>query len=207
MVITQHGLAFTKVQLGDMVVAFNPVSKEHDSKAAKFGANIALISLNDERFNGRDQVSYGSKEAFVIDTPGEYEVAGVFIQGFPSEGAEGKINTVYTLNMENIRILHLGALATPTLTPETIEEIGVVDIVFVPIGGDSVLNPKEAAKLASSFEPKVIIPTMYDGKKGEENLTLFIKEAGKGAEKPIDKLAIKRKDIEGKVAEVIIINS
>jgi hypothetical protein len=207
MVITQHGLAFTKVQLGDTVVAFNPISKEHDAKAAKFGANIALISMNDERFNGRDQVSYGSKEAFVIDTPGEYEIGGVFIQGFPSEGAKGKINTVFTLNMENMRLLHLGALATSTLTPETIEEIGVIDIVFVPVGGDDVLNPKEAAKLASSFEPKIIIPTMYEGKKGEENLALFIKEAGKGVEKPIDKLAIKRKDIEGKVAEVVIINS
>ncbi len=205
MVITYYGMGFVKAQLGDTIIAFNPISKDFDPKAPKFGADLALISLRDEAYNGRDNVSFGTKVPFIIDGPGEYEISGIFIQGFPSEGPAGKINTIYTVLLEGIKMLHLGAMASTQLAPEVIEDMGVIDIVFVPLG-DNALNPKEAAKLATSLEAKVIIPLICQAKGGEELLATFLKEAG-GSGETVDKLAIKRKDLEGKETEVIVIKS
>ena len=86
-----------------------------------------------------------------------------------------------------------------------------IDILFVPIGGTSngggVLDPATAHKLAVQFEPKLIVPSHY-GEVGEANaLKKFLKEAGEESVKPIDKLTIKKKDLEGKEGDVVVLDS
>ncbi len=207
MIITYHKEGFVKVQQGDLVVAFNPISREIDPKATRFGADLCLVSLNNPSFNGCESVTFGNKDPFIINGPGEYEIDGIFVYGYPSEGADGQINTIFTTEIDGIRLCHLGALANTTLDPKTLEDIGVVDVLFVPIAGGPVLSPKDAAKFATSLEPKIIIPLMVDGKNGEESLKTFNKEIGGSAENRVDKLTIKRKDVEGKEDEVIVIQA
>ena len=93
MIISRFGAAFIKVQQGDTIFAFNPVSRDFDAKAQKFGADAALVSLNDPQFNGTDNVTFGAKEPFIINGPGEYEIGGNFVRGFGSKGPDGKIYT------------------------------------------------------------------------------------------------------------------
>lgn len=204
MIITRHGAAFVKVQQGDTIFAFNPVSRDHDSKAVKFGADAALVALHDPMFNGVDSVTFGSKVPFVIDGPGEYEIGGTFVRGFASEGPDGKINTIFTTIIDGIRICHLGGLAKASLSAEAIEDIGAIDIIFLPIGGGKFISSKDALKLATQLEAGVIIPILYDD--GGE-LKSFLKEAGEEKAEPVDKLAVKKKDIDGKEGEIIVINS
>ncbi len=86
MVITYLGGAFIKVQFGDITIAVNPVSKDSKKlKPSRFGADIALVSLNHADFSGLDQVSFGERQAFSVTGPGEYEIKGVFIKGFKSD--------------------------------------------------------------------------------------------------------------------------
>jgi hypothetical protein len=203
MVITYLGMGLIKIGQGDLTIAFNPISKDYDSKAPKFGADLTLVSLNDPAYNGTDNTAFGAKEPLVIDGPGEYERSGVFVKGMESEGPAGKINTIYTVQVDGVNLCHLGALASPSLTAETMEEIGSVDIIFVPVGGDT-LNPKEALKLASSFEAKMIVP--LNNSKNNEAEQTFLKEAGaKGA--AVDKLTIKKKDLEGKEGEIVVLTN
>ena len=204
MIITRYGAAFVKVQQGDMIFAFNPISREADPKAAKFGANAALVSLRDPMFNGTDNVTFGSKEPMIIDGPGEYETGGIFVRGFPSDGPDEKINTIYTTIIDGIRICHLGGLAKSSLSMETIEELGAIDILFLPISGGRFLSPKDAIKLATSLEAKMIVPVLYNT---EAELKAFLKEAGEEKIDSVDKLSIKKKDVEEKEGEIIIINS
>ena len=204
MVITRYSAAFTKIQQGDLIFAFNPVSRDFDAKAQKFGADVALISLNDPQFNGRDNVTFGSKEPFVINSPGEYEIGGVFVRGFASAGHDGKINTIFTTMIDGIKICHLGGLADPNIPADIIEEIGEIDILFVPISGGNFLSAKDASKLATALEAKIVIPTMYENGVEIKN---FLKESGVEDQSPVDKLAVKKKDIEGKEGDIVIINS
>jgi len=210
MIITYHGADFFKVTFGNTTLAVNPVSKDSKIKSTRFGSDITLISLNSPEHNGADVTSRGDKESFLIKGPGEYEVQGVFIKGFLSKsnyGGEEKINTIYSVSLEGINLCFLGALSEEKLSAETKEAIDGVDILFVPIGGDGVLQPAAAHKLAVQFEPKLII-TSHFGEVGIPNaLKTFLKEADEESSKPIDKLTIKKKDLEGKQGDVVVLES
>ena len=174
MVITYHGGAFIKVSFGDTTIAINPVSKESSLKGARFGADIALVSLHHPDFNGIDQVSHGDKVPFVIDGPGEYETKKIFIKGVPSVskyGGEEYLNTMYVVTLEGVRLCFLGALGTRKLTADIKEEFGDIDVLFVPIGGKDVLNAGDAHELGVFFEPHIIIPLLYQD---EKTLKIFL---------------------------------
>ncbi|MEK7607573.1 MAG: MBL fold metallo-hydrolase [Patescibacteria group bacterium] len=205
MVITYQGGAFVKVQFGDIIIAVNPISKDSKLKTTRFGADIALISLNHPDFSGTDQVSFGEKNAFAITGPGEYEIKDVFIKGFKSEskyGGENRLNTIYTVNLENMHLCFLGALSSKDLQSDVAETIDDIDILFVSVGTDGILSPSDAYKLAVKLEPKLIIP-LYWGNSAA--LKTFLKEAGEENTKPVDKLTLKKKDLEGKEADVIVL--
>jgi L-ascorbate metabolism protein UlaG (beta-lactamase superfamily) len=209
MVITYLGAEFFKVQFGDITLAFNPVSKDSKLKSSRFGADVVLVSTYHEDFNGIDQVTFGDKKPFVVSGPGEYEVKGVFIKGLLSASDYGgsSINTIYTVSLENMNICFLGALNTPELANDTVEALDEIDILFVPIGGDGVLEPAKAYKLAVSLEPKIIIPMHYgDMGAGKDALKVFLKEAGENPA-PTAKLTLKKKDLEGKEGDIVVLES
>lgn len=204
MVITYHGLEFFKITFGDTTIALNPISKDSKARGPRFGSDVALISLKDRDMNGADSVSRGDKQAFVIDGPGEYEIGGLFVKGYLSKsvyGGEERMNTIYLVNLENMNLCFLGALSTKDIDPKVAEELEEIDILFTPIGGNGVMTPQEAYKMAVKLEPSLIIPMHYD----EKTLKTFLKEAGEEGTKPIDRLTLKKKDLEGKESDVVVL--
>ncbi|MFA5791488.1 MAG: MBL fold metallo-hydrolase [Candidatus Paceibacterota bacterium] len=213
MIITYFGKQFFKIQQGEMVLAFNPVSKSSKTDInAHFGSDIALITTNHPDYNGVEQLSHGERAPFVISGPGDYEIKEIFIKGVLSEafvGGKKYINTIYLLAIDNINIAFLGALSNPLFSKESHEEINSPDILFIPVGGKEstnglgLLNAKASAKLASSLEPKMIIPMDYD----EGTLKAFLKEIGEEKAEVVDKLTLKRKDLDNKEGEVIVLSA
>ena len=211
MVITHHGGQCFKVTFGDLTLVFDPISKTGTLPAVRFGADIALITRNHPDMNGSEEVSFGGKEPFVISGPGEYERGGVTVQGFLtkseyglSKGQPEAINTVYAVKLEGMTLVHLGALSEPQLSQEAREAIDDVDILFVPVGGDGVLDAVGAAKIATLLEPKIIIPMHWSGMGHDKALEAYIKEEGGESEK-VDKLTIKKKDTADKDGAIIVI--
>src|ERR1700722_14613313 len=142
MVISYLGGECFKISQGDLTLAFNPPSKDSSLKASKFGADIALVSLDNEDFNGTENAAFGEREPFVINGPGEYEVKGVAVRGFGSESQYGGkgINTIYSVVLEGMNLCSLGALGSATLPPSAKQELDDIDILFLPVGGDGVLS-------------------------------------------------------------------
>lgn len=217
MIITYYGSLCVKAQIGDVSVSFNPPLRS-DGKTPRFSSNVALFSTRekDQHFSH----SSPEKDVFIIDGPGEYEVGGIFIKGVLVEKEEDgkpartdedrggkKMNTVYSVLFDDINLCHLGAISTSDLKPEALEALGSVDILFVPIAGGNVATPGIASKLATSFQPHIVVP-LYGTDKGEDvsALKLFLKEEGAEDIKPVDKLTIKKKDIEGKDEEVVVLS-
>ncbi len=210
MIITYDGVESVKVSHGDFTMALNPISKESKFKLANFGSDVVLITANHPDFNGSDTATRQGKEPFIISGPGEYEIKGVFVRGFASKtvyGGKERINTVYTFELDGIRVAYLGAISDKDLDSKAKEEIGDIDIIFVPIGGDDVLSAEEAFKIASKREPKVIIPIHFGAVGQKDALDKFLKEADSKGVKPIDKLTIKKKDLIGKESEVVVLSS
>lgn len=212
MIITYLGLEAFKLQFGDTTIALNPVSKDSKHKNARFGADIALVSCNDKDFNGVDSVAHGGRSPFAVTGPGEYEIKGIFIKGFgsvsnyglPENSKDSRINTIYSIALEGMNLCFLGALNSKDLSAETKEAIDDIDILFVPVGGAGVLSPSVAYELAVKLEPRIIIPMHYEDV-SDKNLKTFLKEAGEEGVKPLEKLTLKKKDLEGKEGEVIVL--
>ena len=210
MVISYHGGECFKVSFGETTLAFNPISKDSKLKPAKFGSDIVLISLNHQDMNGADMATFGDRQPFVVSGPGEYEVKEITIKGFASQshysGKEG-LNTVYFVTLEGMNLCFLGALGTPDLPQEAKQELDDVDILFVPVGGEGVLDASAAYKLAVKLEPHIIVPMHYGEVGGKDALKQFLKQAGAEGTKPEEKLTLKKKDLEGKEAEVVVLSS
>ncbi|MDP2652296.1 MAG: MBL fold metallo-hydrolase, partial [bacterium] len=157
--------------------------------------------------------------------PGEYERQGVVIQGFLSkskyptspkatqDAVVEYVNTIYSVELEDITLVHHGALADTELSKEARENIDEIDVLFVPVGGDGVLSPAKAHELAVSLEPKIIIPMHWNLPAGRQGgieqpkaLETFLKEAGNGSEK-VDKLTLKKKDLIGRDGSILVLTS
>ncbi len=209
MVITYHGKQFFKIQFGDTIFAFNPISKDYkmpSGKSTRFGASVALITTGIPECNGAEQVTYAGKEPFVIQGPGEYEIGGIFVKGAYTEtvvGKEKKVNTVYVTTIDNIKIAFLG-YASGKLSGDVKELADQVDILFVPVGEDmdGQMNAHDAQAAVVTLEPKIIIPMGYT----EKTLPPFLKESGVKSLDPVEKLTIKRKDLDGKSGEVVLLS-
>lgn len=146
------------------------------------------------------RLAEGTKtEGFVIDAPGEYEVAAVSVLGFAARAhtdhEEEKSAVVYRVVMSGLMIGVLGHIDAK-LSDTQLERLGMVDVLVVPVGGMGyTLDGKSAAKLVKSIEPKIVIPTHY-AEKGvkyeveQAALEEFIKEIGATAEE-VDSLKLK----------------
>lgn len=199
MVITHHAGQCFKVSFGDTTLVFDPPSKDSKLPSVKFGADITLISKNHPDFNG------AKEDTFVINGPGAYEKGGVAVRGYQTVseyGGDKGLNTMYVVELEGMTLVFLGALSDGTLPADAREALDEVDILFVPIGGGGVLTAEEAHKLAVKLEANIVIPMHYEGMGDKDALKAFSKD---GAEKPADKLTVKKKDVSARNGDIMIL--
>ncbi len=191
-------------------IVIDPFSEEVGLRVPKLEADIVLISHEHYDHNNVKAVA---GNPFVIKGPGEYEIKEIFIQGIPafhdnSLGKERGQVTIYTLETEELRLCHLGDLGQKELTSEQLEKIGPVDILMIPVGGTYTIDGKEAVKIMSQIEPKIIIPMHYSLPKLKAKLDpvdQFLKAVGVKKIEPQNKFSIKKKDITEEEAKIIVL--
>jgi L-ascorbate metabolism protein UlaG (beta-lactamase superfamily) len=113
-----------------------------------------------------------------------------------------RLNTAYAIDFDGLHVLYLGALGEGTL-PADLLELETPDVLIVPVGGEGVLDPAAAQKLAVKLEARIVIPILFDDK----SLKQFLKEAGAEGTKSVDKLTIKKKDVADKENEVVVLSA
>jgi L-ascorbate metabolism protein UlaG (beta-lactamase superfamily) len=125
-------------------------------------ADIVTISHNKP---GHNYIQALKNDPFVISGPGEYEIGGVFVNGIHTNNKDKSVglsdrNTLYVFDYEGINIVHLGGTDQVPSQSE-IEELGVVHVALVPIGGNSTLNAVKAAEIVNLLTPNIVIPMHY----------------------------------------------
>ncbi len=100
-----------------------------------------------------------------IKGPGEYEIGGVFITGIATfhDNEKGEIegkNTIYLIEIDGMALCHLGDLGH-RLTPQLAEELGVIDILFLPVGEISTIPLHIAVEIVGQLNPHIVIPMHY----------------------------------------------
>ncbi len=203
MIINFYGNQFVKLQVGDTVLALDPF------KGVKFGADIVLQSTLHEDMSSGADLFYGNKIPYIIKGPGEYEIKNIFIKGYEAYSNYDGIDhssgtTYYTFEFDGIKILFLGAIAK---NDKKISLDGDIDMVFLPITGDGRFSPKDAAAFLNDIDCKAVIPMGFANVK-DKNLEDFIKEIGADSKTEIvDKLTIKKKELENLDQKLYIIKS
>jgi L-ascorbate metabolism protein UlaG (beta-lactamase superfamily) len=105
----------------------------------------------------------------IINGSSNKTVKGISIKGIstyhdPSKGSERGTNTIFTLKIDNIQCCHLGDLGH-LLSDRELGEIGLVDILLIPVGGFFTIDPKEATRVAEQIKPKILIPMHFKTEK------------------------------------------
>ncbi|MBI2624558.1 MBL fold metallo-hydrolase [Candidatus Parcubacteria bacterium] len=199
MVITWYGQSCFRIQSSETVLVIDPFSKEIGLVPPRGRADAVLVSHHHFDHNN---VSSLEGEPAVLDGPGEYEVKEVAVRGILADhdevgGAErGKV-TIFTLELEDIRLCHLSDLGQKRLTETQVEAIGEVDILLVPVGGVYTIGGREAALVVNQIEPRIVIPMHYLLPGLTINLEpadAFFKEMGIAVE-AMPKLTLKKKDL------------
>lgn len=156
---------------------------------------LSLVGLKD--YPMKDAIELASEERFTtknpdamltIEGPGEYEVADFSIRGIGARRHidapdQGKLATVYRVEVEDVRIAVLGNI-DGKLSDEQQEALGVLDIVIIPVGGGGyTLDATSAAALVRSLDAKIVIPVHYADSAlkyevPQDDLEVFKKEFG-----------------------------
>jgi L-ascorbate metabolism protein UlaG (beta-lactamase superfamily) len=159
--ITWYGLSCFRIsERGQITVVTDPFSASIGLPEPKLKADVVTISHD---VPGHNNVEVVKGPPYVLTGPGEYEVGGVFIMGISLHNSKAETprrNVGYMIEFENLTVLHLGDLDH---VPEqsVIEEIGVVNVLLVPVGGGAGLKANEAAEVVALIEPHYVVPMHY----------------------------------------------
>jgi len=192
----------------DVNVFIDPFDKSIGLRPPQGQADLVL-STHDHPDHNNVEALKGDPR--VINIPGEYSVKGVHVVGLQSYHNEKKdiLNTVFILEAEDLKICHLGDLGMD-LTEKQLEEIDGVDVLMIPVGGNYTIDAKKAVEIIKKIEPTIVIPMHY--KINGSNMDIadekkFCNEMGNCPKEKTTKLNIKKKDLEGKSMEVVIMSA
>lgn len=169
---------------------------------------LSLVGL--KNLSVKDAVEIATEPRFTINDgtaklaiegPGEYETGDVSIRGTRAlrhidTPADEPVSTIYHIEIGEIRLAVLGNIA-PKLSEDQLEEIGVVDIMVIPVGGNGyTLDATSAATITRSIDPRVVIPVHYGDSAlkyevPQDSLEVFTKELAAPVEEVGPKYKIK----------------
>lgn len=75
-------------------------------------------------------------------------------------GAKKWENIIYNFKIDEINVCHCGNLGH-ILNSEQVDEIGNVDILILPVGGEVTIDAFDAVKVMKQLNPIMVIPMHY----------------------------------------------
>lgn len=211
MEITWYGHACFRLKDRNITAVTDPYDKTLGLPLPRPKADIVTISHPVAHHN----YTAGIKGEFkVIDSPGEYEIGGVFITGIHmvapqkkgNEAAPTIQNNIFVFYMDDLAICHLGDLSHVP-TQNQVEDMGSIEVLLIPVGGQNALNAAQAAEVISLVEPLVVVPMHYN----LPGLTVkldpvdkFLKEMGLTKADTIDSLKLTKANLPEETQIVLL---
>jgi L-ascorbate metabolism protein UlaG (beta-lactamase superfamily) len=134
-------------------------------------------------------------------------VVGVPTYHDSEKGARHGRNTVYLIEIDDVRICHLGDLGHKLDDAEA-EGVASPDVLLVPVGGHSVMNGAQAAEVVRQLEPRYVVPMHYaiPGLKVElDPVDRFLKEMGVTASEAQPKLSVQKSSVTEYETKVVVL--
>ena len=144
------------------------VTDPHDGKSIGIHApNVTgdIILVSHDHYDHNSVKSVEKEGSKVITDTRKRNISNVEIKGIESFhdeccGEKRGSNIIYKFTMENITFCHMGDLGHD-LDEDTVQKIGNVDILFIPIGGTFTLDAKQAWRIIKKVKPRIAVPMHY----------------------------------------------
>jgi L-ascorbate metabolism protein UlaG (beta-lactamase superfamily) len=188
-------------------VVTDPYPPSIGLKLQRLDADLVTVSHEHENHNYTEVM----RDAYEIRGPGEYEVAGVSVIGVPTfhdaeKGGKHGRNTVYLIEIDDVRVCHLGDLGH-RLDDTDAETVSSVDVLLVPVGGRTAINAAQAAEVVRQLEPRYVVPMHYaiPGLKLEiDSSDRILKEMAVTSAEPQPKLSVQASSGEYETKVVVL---
>ncbi len=200
----------TKPKRGEkeVIIFLDPFDAETGLKPPQGRANIVTVSHHHHDHDFMDKIK---GEFFTIDSAGEYSINGINILGLESfhdqeKGEQRGRNNIFIIESEDLKICHLGDLGHE-LDEKQIEDIGEVDVLMIPVGGNYTIDAKTAHKIATAIEPALIIPMHYKVPNLKIDIvdeTEFLELFGAQNIAKESRLNLKKKDLKDKENNLVL---
>ena len=208
MEITWLGHCCFRIRAKEATVVTDPCDKTTGYALGRPTGDLVTVSFDDPAHN---YVAGVAGDPRVIDGPGEFEIAGASVVGVTTyrdkeKAAGGRRNIAYIIELEDLRICHLGGIGHVP-SSDQVEEIGDVDILMVPVGGGESLDAPPAAETVSLIEPKLVIPMHFKTDIEKNNLDpidRFLKEMGAKTTETHAKIAVARNSLPEETQVLIL---
>lgn len=203
MTINWYGEGCFKIVENGVTITTDPVESYTGLSAPRFKTDVVLRTMMSPLSPEDDKpIAKASEGEVVIAGPGEYEVKGIHISGWPLTKSSGKdtLRSVFRIKTDDLTVGLLGHLAEFN-EPEILEELGDIDILIIPGGGQPFIGQEAAAKLVRQIEPRMVIPSFFKVpglKRKSDDVAEFLKELGHKAQ-PVEKVSVKKKELGDKL--------
>jgi L-ascorbate metabolism protein UlaG (beta-lactamase superfamily) len=161
--IRWHGHACFEVT-NDITLVTDP----HDGKsigipAPNVAGDIILVSHDHYDHNSVKSVEKDGSKVVMDErkrTIDDIEIRGIESFHDEAQGAKRGENIIYKFTVDGIKFCHLGDLGHE-IDERTVQEIGEVDVLFIPIGGTFTVDDRQAWNVIKAIKPKIVIPMHY----------------------------------------------
>ncbi len=163
MIIHWLGQACFKIQTAHKTLIIDPYDEKIGFSLPKIDADVVLITHS--HYDHSNSAAFPNATT-VIQEPGEYIVDDIAIRGVQTfhddvGGQKRGLNTIYKIESEGVSLLHMGDFGESELRQETLDVIGSVDILMIPVGGIYTVDGVQAATIAKNIGAKITIPMHY----------------------------------------------
>ncbi len=208
--ITWYGHScFRMIERGSASIVTDPFDDTIGYAVPKLKADIVSVSHAAPGHNAVDNVKGYN---LLIDSPGEYEIGGVFVTGVATFDPKGdpetlRRNVIYVYNFGSITVCHLGDLDYVPKQNQ-IEALGSIDVLLVPVGGGGGLNATQASDVISLIEPRIVVPMHFKTPQTHlelEPIDRFVGEMGLQNIEETDSLRVNWNTLAGEDTEVVLL--
>ncbi len=208
MLITWHGQYAIKIITHNITLLIDPFSSK--TGLAPLRIKTDIVALTNPHNEEMSHLKNLMGDPLIINAPGEYSLSHLTLHARSWHDEENNERAFHRWQIENITLLHVGAL-NRKLADKDLQELEDVDIdiLFLPIGSGDSLDVEKALKLLTTVEPRIVIPIHYQIPKLNKKIASvdqFAKEMGIDPKKSTQKLNITNNKLPAEGLETIIIS-
>jgi L-ascorbate metabolism protein UlaG (beta-lactamase superfamily) len=131
---------------------------------APIAAEADVVAVTHEHADHNDVGGVKGKPQ-VVRGAGAHEAKGIRVKGVAtyhdtSKGSQRGENTIFCIAVDGVTICHVGDLGHD-LDDRTVAEVGPVDVLLVPVGGNFTVDAAVANRVCDRLKPKLVIPMHF----------------------------------------------